>query len=91
VGNPSKITPDIQNVIVDTLSRYDRATNNGKSPKEAIDLVCGVAPDLAQKQCSQILHHKIILSNPEKLKPNAMKAQATTTKRSAITIAQQFH
>jgi hypothetical protein len=89
VGNPSKITRDIQNVIVDTLSRYDRA-NNGKSPEEAIDLVCGLAPSLNRKQCSQILHRTIIPGNPEKLKPNAMKAQATTTKRSAITVAQQF-
>lgn len=89
MGNPSKITQDIQDVIVDTLSRYDRA-NNGKSPEEAIDLVCGLAPHLSRKQCSQILHRTIIPGNPDKLKPHAMKAQATTTKRSAITVAQQF-
>jgi hypothetical protein len=39
VGNPSKVSLDTQNVIVDTLARYDRA-NKGKSPKEAFDLVC---------------------------------------------------
>ena len=87
-GNPSKITRDIQDVIVDTLSHYDRA-NNGKSPEKAIYLVCGLAPDLSWKQCLQILRCRIIPGNPDKLKPNAMKAQATT-KRSAITVAQQF-
>jgi hypothetical protein len=62
VGNPSKVSLDTQNVIVDTLARYDRA-NKGKSPEEAIDLVCGVAPDLSRKQCSQILHRTIIPNN----------------------------
>ena len=73
---------------MDTMSQYERA-NNGKSPEEAIDLVCGLAPDLSRKQCSQILPRTIIPGNPDKLKPNAMKAQATM-KRSAITVVQQF-
>ena len=58
-GNPSKITLDIQDVIVDTLYWYD-CEKNGKILEEAINLVCSLAPDISRKQCSHILHHLII-------------------------------
>ena len=46
--------------------------------------------DLSWEQCSQILRHTVIPGNPDKLNPNSMKYQATATKRSSITFAQQF-
>ena len=63
--------------------------NEGKNRKEAIDLVQELKPDLDRKQASRALTRHV-LRKSEELKNNLVKATATTTNRSAITVGQQF-
>jgi hypothetical protein len=47
-------------------------------------------PSLKQKQASECFNHTIQPNNKDLLMQNDVKAQVTTTKRSAITVLQQF-
>ena len=80
-----------QKFVVDTMIQYDRA-NDGKSPKEMIDMVLEVNSDLSRKQASQTINWTIRPKATGKggIKPKPVKAQAMTTKRSVITVKQQF-
>ena len=74
--------------IVDVLKRADRG-NDGMDRPKAIDTVLDIKPHLSRKQAADTFRmlvqkkHKNELTGP-------VKAQATTTKRTGITVAQQY-
>lgn len=80
-----------QNFLKDTLIRHDRG-NDGKSPSETIDVIQELVPGLDRKQAAQAFHRTIRpkISGAGGIKPRPVKSQGTTTKRSAITISQQY-
>jgi hypothetical protein len=71
------------------MARKDRA-NDGANPSEAIDLVQEFAPSLSREQSRRDLNRTLIPHHPEQVKLKPVVARATTTKCSAITLAQQF-
>ena len=88
-GRPSLLTKSNQGFIADALARLDRA-NDGSDLPGAIDLVQDIDPHLSRTQARQTFSRTIRPNHPNLLKPKTMTAQATTTKRSAITVPQQF-
>jgi hypothetical protein len=89
VGRPSLLTTGDQRFISDVLARLDRA-NDGSDLSGAIDLIQDINPDLSRTQARQTFARTVRPNHPHILKPKNMTAQATTTKRSAITVPQQF-
>ena len=89
VGRPSLLTKGNQGFIADALACLDRA-NDGSDLPGAIDLVQDINPHLSRTQARQTFSRTIRPNQPNLLKPKTMTAQATTTKRSAITVPQQF-
>jgi hypothetical protein len=89
-GGPSLLTKGNQGFISDALAHLDRA-NNGSDLPGAIDLVQDINPHLSRTQARQTFTRTIRPNHPNLRKPKTMTAQATTTKRSAITVPQQFH
>ena len=89
VGKISLITKENQGFVADVLARKDRG-NDGSNREEAIDLVHDLLPHLNRRQARQSFTRTLLPNHPTVLKPKTVKAQATTTKRSAITVEQQF-
>jgi hypothetical protein len=87
LGAPTLLQPEQQQVVVDCVRRADRA-NNGKSMPEVIDLIQELH-GLERKQARDTYANSIKPSHRDKL-TNIVKAQATTTARSAITVDQQW-
>ena len=88
VGRKPNLTKNQTEFIADVLSRADRA-NEGKNRKEAVDLVLELNPQLCRSRASKALTNHV-LRKSEKVKNSLVVAQSTTTKRSVITIDQQF-
>jgi hypothetical protein len=78
-----------QTFVADVLARKD-LVNEGALPAEAIDRVQELDPTLSRDQARQYLHKKLIPAHPKKLKLKPRVAQAISTKRSGITLSQQF-
>ncbi len=90
-GRPSLLTKGNQGFIADALACLDRA-NDGSDLAGAIDLVQDINPHLSRVQARQPFSRTIRPNHPTNiLKTKTMTAQATTTKRPAITVPQQFH
>jgi hypothetical protein len=87
VGKPSNLTPDLQEFTVDVLRRRDRA-NDGMNRQAGIDMVQDLKPELRRDQAARAFD-KVRKDNKEAL-TGIVKAQASTTKRSAITVSQQW-
>ena len=87
-GKKPLISDDIQKVIVDCLVRRDRG-NQGLDVTGSLDLLEEVAPHLTRKKLESSWRRTVRPKYSERLtKPTA--AQVTTTKRTAITPAQQW-
>ena len=87
VGQRPHLTEKESRFVADNIRRADRA-NDGLSKQKCVDLVQEVKPELRRSQCEQALAtvracHRAELTG-------IVKAQATTTKRSAITVTQQY-
>ena len=78
-----------QQFLADVLARKDRG-NDGASRAEAIDYVIEISPKLTRDQARLHLNRTLLKNHPDQVKPKPKVAQATTTKRSAITVEQQF-
>jgi hypothetical protein len=89
VGRAPLIAEADQQFLADVLARKDRG-NDGASPAEAIDYVIEISPKLTRDQARQHLNRTLLRNHPDQVKPKPKVAQATTTKRSAITVEQQF-
>ena len=91
MGPKPLISIEMQEVILDVLVRMDRA-NEGVGIAEALEIVAEICPELSSDQISNALFH-LRRKNPEfiaRLTKKPVAAQATTTKRTAITPESQF-
>jgi hypothetical protein len=87
-GHPSLVNGETQQVCVDVLRRYDRG-NDGKNSRQAQDMLQDMVPALSREQARNVFRRTIHPSYKDVL-TNVVKAQASTTKRSAITVPQQY-
>ena len=76
-----------QEVIVDVLIRKDRA-NEGVGIAGAVDILEEMHPELKRGQIERSFRRTVRPAHPRLTNPVAV--QATTTKRTAITVAQQW-
>jgi hypothetical protein len=89
VGRAPLLGKEDQRFLVEVMARKDPA-NDGANPSEAIDLLQELAPSLSREQSRRHLKRTLIPHHPEQVKRKPVVAQATTTKRSAVTLAQKF-
>lgn len=87
VGNHGHFRLDQQQLIADTLRRKDRA-NDGTGRKGAVDIGLELRPDLSRKQVGRATD--AVRKKFKSVLTGRIKAQGTTTKRSAITVRQQL-
>jgi hypothetical protein len=88
-GRPTLLDEDCSQFVADVVVRCDRG-NDGKTPSELIDVIEDLKPDLSRKQISDSWNRTGKQRHLDQIKPNPVKAQATTTKRCAITVGQQY-
>ena len=89
-GRNSLLSTENQRFVADVLARRDRGNECSKK-SEAIDLVQDLSPHPSRRQAGQSFARTLLPKHPTVLKSRTVKAQATTTRRSAITVEQQFH
>jgi hypothetical protein len=89
VGRNPLLSKSDQSFVADVLARKDRG-NDGVKPSVAIDIVQEMNPALMREQAMQHFNKTLLKKHPSVLKNKKKVAQATTTKRSAITAEQQF-
>jgi hypothetical protein len=87
VGRAPLVGKEDQLFLADVMARKDRA-NDGANPSEAINLLQELAPSLSREQSRRHLKRTLIPHHPEQVKLKPVVTQATTTKRSPITLAQ---
>ena len=80
---------DQQSFLAYALARKDRV-NEGASPSEAIEYIRELNPYLSFIQENRHFNRTLVPGHPDKLKNHKVKAQKTTTRRSAITVDQHF-
>lgn len=91
VGRKPLIPKIDQTFVVETAVRKDRA-NDGLSPKEMYGLIIDICPgkELTVKQARDHFERTMKTGHKHLLKQNFRVAQATTTKRNAMSIEQQW-
>ena len=77
-----------QRFVVDVIVRMDRA-NDGMTCPEIYEMIESLCPHLSRQQCKRVFTQSIRPRFKARL-TGIVIAQKSTTKRSAITIAQQF-
>ena len=87
VGKPRIMSADNEQLVVDVVRRHDRG-NDGKSLREIHDTMQQLQP-ITQEQARNAFRRTIRNAHKKEL-TGVIKAQATTTKRSAITVGQQY-
>eukprot|EP00966_Prymnesium_polylepis_P331768 7387342-Prymnesium_polylepis.1 len=87
-GTGTMLLPDTEQFVVDVLRRRDRA-NDGLGRRGGIQLVQDLQPELTAQQAASQFDRNVRAKHKEVL-TGIVKAEATTTKRSAITVAQQY-
>jgi hypothetical protein len=91
VGNSAKskhIDEDDAQFCVDVLRRKDRG-DGGMSRREGIDMLNDLRPELSRKQSENAFDRQVRAKHKDQL-TGVIKAEATTWKRSAITVPQQW-
>ena len=88
VGRKPLFDPDLEHFAVDVIRRHDRG-NDGFSKRECVDTLHDLRPDLKRKAVVQAFDRTVRPKYTEEL-TGIIKASATTVKRTAITVAQQF-
>ena len=88
VGRKRLISEQDEQVIVDVAKRADRA-NEGKSAADLADDLLEMNPHLSKKQVVNAMTRTIRPQRKDDL-TGIIKAQSTTTRRSAISIEQQW-
>jgi hypothetical protein len=88
-GRPPLLTVRNQGFIRNVLARKDRA-NEGANYQEAVDLVQELDPKLTQEQARHHLLRTLLKGDTTIVKAKSVVAQQTTTKRSNITVPQQY-
>ena len=88
VGRKPILDDQREAIIVDVLIRKDRA-NEGASVGEAVDILEQIFPEYLRKQLDQAFRRTVRPQYSESM-TDPFAVQATTTKRTAITPAQQW-
>ena len=88
VGRPALFTEEDVQVVVDTIKRADRG-HEGMSIPEVHRMCEALRPDLQHTQIVNAMTRTVRPAQKKQL-TGKVKAQATTTKRSAINIPQQY-
>jgi hypothetical protein len=88
VGRPALFTAEDVQVVVDTIKRSDRG-HDGMSIPQVHRMCEALRPDLEHKQVVNAMTRTVRPAQKKQL-TGKVKAQATTTKRSAINIPQQY-
>jgi hypothetical protein len=88
VGRKQILNDQRKAIIVDVLIRKDRA-NEGASVGEAVDILEKMCPEYSGKQLDQALRRTVRPQYSERM-TDPVAAQAATTKRTAISPAQQW-
>ena len=88
MGPKPLLSSKSQEVIVDVLVRKDRA-NEGVGVAGALDIIEEMHPELKRTQIDQAFRRTVRPAFVHRL-TNPVAAQATTTKRTAITVQQQW-
>jgi hypothetical protein len=88
VGRKPILDDQREAIIVDVLIRKDRA-NEGASVGEAVDILEQMCPEYSRKQLDLAFRRTVRPQYSERM-TNPVAVQATTTKRTAITPAQQW-
>jgi hypothetical protein len=89
-GRKTHLSKQQEGAAIDTLVLHDRL-NDGKTRAQALELIQQLQPSLSSKQVAQALRtttEKAV--NTGKLKSKRVATQATTTKRTAITVERQW-
>lgn len=89
LGRPALVSSEQSQFVADVIRRADRA-NDGKTVGETIQIVQDLVPKLSRKQASNSLKRTIRRHHKDVLTKTAVVAQGTTTRRTAITLGQQF-
>ena len=87
-GAPSLVKPEVQEFAVDVVRRRDRG-NEGLTNRDTAEMIQDLVPHLTTQQVTDSLR-KTIRPKFKSVLTNIVKAQASTTKRSQITVAQQY-
>ena len=87
-GATTLLTSDEQELIVQCIIRRDRA-NVPYSRQEIVTMIMELRPDLTNRIQVGLLWDRVHARNKDRL-TNRIKAQDTTTKRSAITVASHY-
>jgi hypothetical protein len=87
VGTRPHLNNEEKQFVVDNIRRADRG-NDGMSKKRIVDMVQDIKPDLSRTQAEAAL--KSVREEHKGELTAVVKAQATTTKRTAITVSQQY-
>jgi hypothetical protein len=87
---PGKTTlmPDTEDFLVDVMRRRDRG-NDGMDRSESIQMMQDLQPELSHKQAERQFDRNVRPAHKDVL-TGIIKAEATTSKRSAITVEQQY-
>jgi hypothetical protein len=88
-GRPPLLTARNQGFIRNVMAHKDQA-NEGAKYQEAVDLVQELYPKLTQEQARHHLSRTLLKGDTSIVKAKAVVAQQTTTKRSNITVPQQY-
>ena len=87
-GCPSVVNPEVSNFVAQVAVRADRA-NEGFTLSQTKSMISDLQPDLSDKQIDNFVGRTFFDSHKDTVKRPVM-AQATTTKRSNCTVAEQF-
>ena len=88
VGPKSTLTHSTEQFVVDVMRRKDRG-NDGLGRREGIDMVQDLQPGLTRSQAPHAFDSHVRQKHKDEL-TGIVKASATTDKRCAITVPQQF-
>ena len=88
-GNPSLISQHSYEFLCRIAQRSGRA-NEGLNPRQLQDNMQRLNPDLSLKQAKNHYHRTFKKAHIGKLKPKAVKAQATSHRRSQCNVSQHF-
>ena len=88
VGKPPLFKAEEQQFAVDVIRRHDRG-NDGLCKRECVDKLHDMRPELKRRDISNAFDRTIRPQHEDEL-TGIIKANPTTVKRTAITVAQQF-
>jgi hypothetical protein len=88
-GKKSIVNENNAQFLIERAIRADRG-NDGRTPADIIEDIQQLQPEIGPKQAQNYYSRTFKKRSKGRLKPRAVKAQKTSTRRSNITVAQQY-